>query len=122
MVVYDDNVDAIIPLHEVTDGFVWRQEQIGVHTGGMTFLSGGWLRGCEEIAANSSSLPLIAHCSLQMGCNVGITNLEELTTHAREIFRRGISTTCFELVETSTNTCWKQCPLLAVVTFIISKQ
>jgi len=98
VVVYDDNVDAIIPLHEVTDGFRMEAKNKirGVHTGGMTFLSGGWLRGCEEIAANSSESSINRTLLLTDGlANVGITNLEELTTHAREIFRRGISTTCF---------------------------
>lgn len=98
VVVYDDTVDAIIPLHEVTDGFrVEAKEKIrGVRTGGMTFLSGGWLRGCEELAANNSESAINRTLLLTDGlANEGITDLEELTTHAREIFRRGIATTCF---------------------------
>ena len=98
MVVYDDNVDAIIPLHEVTDSFRMEAKNKiqGVHTGGMTFLSGGWLRGCEEIAANNSESSINRTLLLTDGlANVGITDLEELATHAREIYRRGIATTCF---------------------------
>lgn len=98
VVVYDDHVNTIIPLQEVTDSFrVEAKSRIReVHTGGMTFLSGGWLQGCEEIAANNSESFINRTLLLTDGLpNVGITNLEELTTHAREIFRRGISTTCF---------------------------
>lgn len=98
VVVYDDNVEAIIPINTVTESFrIEAKRRIQeVHTGGMTFLSGGWLRGCEEIAANKSESPINRTLLLTDGlANVGITDLEELTTHAREIFRRGISTTCF---------------------------
>lgn len=98
IVVYDNNVDTIIPMHKVTDGFrVEAKDRIrGVRTGGMTFLSGGWLRGCEEIAANNSESAINRTLLLTDGlANLGITDLEELATYAREIFRRGIATTCF---------------------------
>lgn len=98
VVVYDDNVNVIVPLNEVTDSFrVEAKDKIkGVHTGGMTFLSGGWLRGCEEIAANNLESSINRTLLLTDGlANVGIIALEELATHAREIYHRGIATTCF---------------------------
>ncbi len=98
VIIYDDAVNTLIPLHWVTDSFrADAKEKIRqVRTGGSTFLSGGWLRGCEEIAPGISESSINRTLLLTDGlANKGIVDLEELATHAREIYQRGIATTCF---------------------------
>ncbi|MEN8251383.1 MAG: VWA domain-containing protein [Bacteroidota bacterium] len=66
-----------------------------IQAGGMTNLSGGWLRGCESIAKADNGH--INHAFLMTDglANVGITDLEELGQHSSELAKRGIRTSTF---------------------------
>ncbi len=67
-----------------------------IQSGGMTNLSGGWLTGCQEITAGVGNGTFTHALLLTDGlANVGITNHDDLKTHARELARRGISTSTF---------------------------
>lgn len=67
-----------------------------IRPGGMTFLSGGWLAGCQELASTAQEDSLNRALLLTDGeANEGITDLEQLAHHARELSLRGISTTTF---------------------------
>ena len=69
----------------------------GVHSGGMTCLSGGWLRGAETVAllregteGHRSQVILLSDGH----ANEGILDPEELARHASELRERGVYTTC----------------------------
>ena len=66
----------------------------------MTDLGGGWMRGCQLIADNID-LEETNRCLLLTDglANRGITELEELSMHSRELHARGVSTSCFGVGE-----------------------
>ena len=98
VVVYDDNVESVFPSAYMTeDKKLQAKTRIqSVHSGGTTFLSGGWAKGCEEVAEaitqNSINRTLLLTDGL---ANVGEQNPDILATHARGMFERGVSTSCF---------------------------
>jgi Ca-activated chloride channel family protein len=98
LIVYDNRVEVLSPSCQVTpDNRVRMQFLINsVNAGSTTFLSGGWLRGCEEVAeaaqANSLNHTLLLTDGL---ANVGITDPEILAQHARELARRDVTTSTF---------------------------
>jgi Ca-activated chloride channel family protein len=62
----------------------------------MTNLSGGWFTGCDRIADQMSQEYLNRALLLTDGlANRGVTDQEQLVYHAKELRRRGISTTTF---------------------------
>ena len=96
--VYDNSVETLFPAIPMTDqNKVQAKTNIqGVRTGGSTNLSGGWLKGCEEIAKTANESTINRTLLLTDGlANQGIRDIDELSTHARELFERGISTSCF---------------------------
>ncbi|MCX6053361.1 MAG: VWA domain-containing protein [Chloroflexi bacterium] len=96
--IYDDAVETIFPSNPMNVINKTRaKEQIQrVNSGGSTNLSGGWLRGCEEAARGASESSINRTLLLTDGqANAGITDLEELSTHARELYLRQIATSCF---------------------------
>jgi Ca-activated chloride channel homolog len=103
LVVYDDEVATLQPLACATPRLKasLRLALHGVDPGGSTFLSGGWMAGCKELA----EAPVMASADgretrvrrvilLTDGlANVGIADPAELAKHAGELRRRGIATT-----------------------------
>ena len=67
-----------------------------IRSGGMTNLCDGWLTGCQQIAGWVDPKMFTHSLLLTDGrANVGITDPQELTIHARELARRGVSTSTF---------------------------
>ena len=67
-----------------------------LRTGGSTNLCEGWLRGCQFIADTLLEKGVNRALLLTDGlANVGVTDLEELATHAKQLHRRGVSTSTF---------------------------
>ncbi len=102
LVVYDDEVKLISPSVQVTPAV--RQSlkrQIGeLEAGASTNLSGGWLAGCQEVADAIQPETINRALLLTDGlANLGIVDLEELAQHAKELCRRGVSTTTFGVGE-----------------------
>ena len=98
VVIYDDEVTTLAGSeHRGADARRAVAERIqSIRTGGSTNLSGGWLQGCQEIAAHQREEFLNRALLMTDGlANVGITDVEELAKHARELRRRGVSTSTF---------------------------
>ena len=98
VVVYDDVVDVVCASTtastEARRGAIERLR--GVEARGSTNLGEGWLRGCEQVAAHLASEGVNRCLLLTDGlANVGITEPDELTRHARELKARGVSTSTF---------------------------
>lgn len=98
VVVYDDKVDTIVPHGNVTEAYK-KEARSSIHmvrSGSSTFLSGGWLKGCELVATGDDGNSINRTLLLTDGlANVGIRNAIELASHASELFHRGITTSCF---------------------------
>lgn len=99
VVVFDDSVDVLFEGLPMDQAGKDRADAMlsGVHSGGMTCLSGGWLRGAETVARlreggggrrNQVILLSDGHA------NEGILDPRELAHHAAELRERGIYTTC----------------------------
>jgi Ca-activated chloride channel family protein len=103
LIVYDDQVDTVQPLGPATPRLKasLRLALHGIDPGGSTFLSGGWLAGCHQIAealpvsgADETATRIQRVMLLTDGlANVGILDPGELARHAGELRRRGIATT-----------------------------
>ena len=94
IVVYDDNVDTLLDAQLVTDKAAIKQVLSGVRAGGLTNLSGGWLRGCELVASHKTERHVNRVLLLTDGqANAGITNAKTLIATAAKKVEEGISTT-----------------------------
>lgn len=98
VVAYDDQVRLIGRSEHVSEQV--RQHlkaQINqLQPGGWTDLSGGWLQGCQQIAAYQMPEGINRALLLTDGlANRGIVDVEELMQHAYELRRRGITTSAF---------------------------
>lgn len=107
LVAYDDRIDVLTTQlrysHAAHDSVVRRLRQLEPR--GSTDLAGGWLAGCDQLAAiadGSSRLvqrdgrPLCRVLLLTDGlANVGMIDPGEIATHAAELRQRGIATTTF---------------------------
>lgn len=98
VVAYDDTVTVVAPGTALTPqaktDLLARIARI--ESGGSTNLSGGWLTGCQEVARHQSEVgDRMLHRTLLLTdglANVGITRVEELVEHARQLRQRGIVT------------------------------
>ncbi|MFH2040035.1 MAG: VWA domain-containing protein [Chloroflexota bacterium] len=96
--IFDDQVETIFPAANMNDDnkLTARQSLARVRSGSSTFLSGGWLRGCKQAAEGDNGHTLNRTLLLTDGlANVGERDSNQLGRHAREIFRGGVSTSCF---------------------------
>jgi Ca-activated chloride channel family protein len=98
VVIYDDQVKMIFSPANMTDESKQQAKTAiqAIACGGSTFLSGGWLKGCELVATGIGSTTINRTLLLTDGlANVGVVDIDELATQSRELFRRGVSTSCF---------------------------
>jgi Ca-activated chloride channel family protein len=102
LVVYDTEVIAIQPLAAATPRLKasLRLALHGVDPGGSTYLSGGWIAGCQELAEapaideQGGQTRIRRVILLTDGlANVGMVTPHELARHASELRARGIATT-----------------------------
>lgn len=98
IVAYDDQIQVLSrsePMTEANRQSIKRRIN-DLKPGGWTDLSGGWLQGCQEITAFQQAEGINRALLLTDGlANKGITDIEALIHHARELRRRGISTSTF---------------------------
>ncbi|HSM25840.1 MAG TPA: VWA domain-containing protein [Anaerolineaceae bacterium] len=98
LVAYDDQVHLLSSSIKMTGANRNEMKRLirEIRIGGTTNLSGGWLQGCQEVAATSDEKSINRTLLLTDGlANAGITDLEELAKHARELANRGVSTSTF---------------------------
>lgn len=99
VVVYDENVNIIAKSAHATSAnrLAISAAIKQIHSGGSTNLGEGWLTGCREVAEFQSETRYIDCAWLLTDglANAGITSQEELTAHATELRKRGVSTTTF---------------------------
>jgi Ca-activated chloride channel family protein len=94
IVVYDDNIDTIYGPSPVTDKNAVKDILRRVRAGGITNLSGGWLKGCEHVKTNYDSQKVNRVMLLTDGhANAGVTDLKTLTSTAGKKASEGITTT-----------------------------
>jgi Ca-activated chloride channel family protein len=98
VVMYDDSVEVVSPPRKMTDGnkTAVKKEIQEIFSRGSTALFDGWLKGCKKVAENSNDGFLSRTLLLSDGlANVGLTDQDAIASHARELFQRGVSTSCF---------------------------
>ncbi len=94
IVVYDDHVDTVIPPQSVADKTALKTAIRRVHVGGLTNLSGGWLKGCEYVKHHLDSQRINRVLLLTDGhANVGIHDPAVLTQTSGQKAEEGITTT-----------------------------
>ena len=94
IVVYDDVVNTLLDAQLVTDKAGIKNILQGVRAGGLTNLSGGWLRGCELVAKHKTDKHVNRVLLLTDGqANNGITNSGVLIATAGKKAEEGITTT-----------------------------
>ncbi len=96
--IYDDQIETIFQSGNMNEDnkLTARQALSRVSSGSSTNLAGGWLRGCEQAAEGDNGHMLNRTLLLTDGlANVGERNPVNLGRHARELFLRGVSTSCF---------------------------
>jgi Ca-activated chloride channel family protein len=100
LVIYDDEVEVVQPLVDASETALARLQRAlhPLDSGGSTFLSGGWVAGCRELAnapADDTGRTRIRRVILLTDglANVGILHPQELAKHASQLRKRGIVTT-----------------------------
>ena len=98
VITYDDAVEVLTPSQSMNpvnrERFIQAIKR--VRTGGMTNLSGGWFTGCDQVADHQRAGAINRALLLTDGlANEGITDQEELASHAKALYERGIATTTF---------------------------
>lgn len=98
VVAYDDHVDVVVRSTAATPAA--RADALdrirSIDARGSTDLSGGWLRGAEQVAIDQLADGVNRVLLLTDGlANQGITDADELATHAAALRTRGVSTTTF---------------------------
>ncbi|MDP9067402.1 MAG: VWA domain-containing protein [Actinomycetota bacterium] len=92
IVTYDDEVDLVSSLAPV-DKDELRHRIYGIYPGGMTNLSGGWLKGVEEVGRAPDGTARKVLLLTDGLANSGITDSDTLTGMATKIAGDGVGTT-----------------------------
>jgi Ca-activated chloride channel family protein len=94
VVVYDDNIETLVPPEPAADVRAICQKIRKVRAGGTTDLHGGWKKGCEHVLTRKGE-PMIHRVLLLTDgqANVGVTDPKKLIEAARKMAGEGIVTT-----------------------------
>jgi Ca-activated chloride channel family protein len=98
VVVYENEVDVLAPSTPAKAAARRRAQVLlgSVEARGGTDLSTGWLKGCEQVAEHLGKDAVGRILLLTDGlANQGITSVEQLEHHARQLRARGIHTSSF---------------------------
>ncbi|HXG55621.1 MAG TPA: VWA domain-containing protein [Vicinamibacterales bacterium] len=97
IVAYDHEIDVLVPsTHASLEALRNASSRVNeLQARGNTDLSGGWLKGCEQIAEHPGAGQTTRCLLLSDGlANAGIVDREELAGHSRALGERGIKTSC----------------------------
>lgn len=98
LVVYDDEVDLLVPSSRVADRQRFRDAVRRVGGGGMTNLHGGWLKGAEQVSAHVAPGAVSRVILLSDGmANRGLTDVSEISRQCAELADAGVSTSTYGL-------------------------
>lgn len=93
VVVYDDNVNVLMPLGPVTSPDAMKRLLATVDSGGSTNLFGGWEDGAKQLEmGHDSSISRIILLS-DGQANHGLLEQDAIEVHCREWLAKGVSTT-----------------------------
>lgn len=93
VVVYDDNVQVLMPLGPVTSMEAMKRLLSGVDDGGSTNLFGGWEAGAKQLEkGQDSSISRVILLS-DGQANHGLLEQDAIEKHCREWLAKGVSTT-----------------------------
>jgi Ca-activated chloride channel family protein len=94
VVVYDDTVDTVVAPQPVTDKTALKNSLRKVRVGGITNLSGGWLKGCEHVKTQLDPQKINRVLLLTDGhANMGIQDPRILTATSKQKAEEGVTTT-----------------------------
>jgi Ca-activated chloride channel family protein len=94
VVTYDDTPDTLVPPGPARDKAAIRERIDRVRAGGCTNLSGGWLLGCQHVAAGAAKAAVNRVLLLTDGqANMGIKDPAVLVETARKKAEEGVITT-----------------------------
>jgi len=94
VVVYDDEVDTVVTPQPVKDTAALKNSIKKVRAGGITNLSGGWLKGCEHVKNQLDPQKINRVLLLTDGhANMGIQDPKILTATSGQKAEEGITTT-----------------------------
>ena len=98
IVSYDNNVDVVVPLSNVTENREFFRGIRGIHAGGMTNLFGGWEAGVEQLKDSVTDESLSRVLILSDGCtNKGLTDTDEIVQRCTNATDLGITTSTYGL-------------------------
>ena len=98
VVVYDSDVQTVVPATPLTNRDPIRRAIRSVHSGGMTDLHGGWFQGAETLAPHTKEDVTSRVILLSDGCaNEGLTDPDQIYAQCADFARAGVSTSTYGL-------------------------
>lgn len=98
VVIFDDEVETLIPSQQVTDPDKLCREIEGITSGGCTALHAGWLDGAMQVAQHPDERALNRVLLLSDGqANEGKTRISEIVPDVRGLTARQVSTSTMGL-------------------------
>ncbi|NBW43765.1 MAG: VWA domain-containing protein, partial [Sphingobacteriia bacterium] len=93
LVVYDDQVEVMVPLSEVSSVSAIQQAVDMVHSGGSTDLFNGWLRGAEQLEGGTARAVSRVVLLSDGQANHGETRISHIQQECKAWLEKGVSTT-----------------------------
>ena len=93
LVVYDDEVEVMVPLSEVSSVTAIQQAVDMVHSGGSTDLFSGWLKGAEQLEGGTARAVSRVLLLSDGQANHGETRISHIQPECKAWLEKGVSTT-----------------------------
>ena len=93
VVVYDDEVNVLLPLSTMSSTDAVRQAVANVQSGGCTELFAGWEAGAKQLEGGVESAISRVILLSDGQANRGLCEISEIEKHCAELLARGVSTT-----------------------------
>ena len=93
LVVYDDEVEVMVPLSDVSSVTAIQQAVDMVHSGGSTDLFSGWLKGAEQLEGGTARAVSRVLLLSDGQANHGETRISHIQLECKAWLEKGVSTT-----------------------------